>query len=76
MHNSWHGFNMRWVAEAKKNIRDSINLDFGNLLQATHDATTLQITKESIKQMDIILLPPFKAPLSELLHYDVSSQSL
>ena len=36
---------MWWVAEAKNDIRDLINLDFGNSLQTTHDATTLQIAK-------------------------------
>lgn len=39
-------FNMRWVTEAKKNIRDSISLQFGNLPQTTHDAITFQIANE------------------------------
>jgi hypothetical protein len=42
-------FNMRWAAEAKKDIRDSTDLDFGNLTQTTLDATTIKIAKESIK---------------------------
>ena len=61
---------MRWAVEAKKYIRNSTNLDFGNLMQTSHDATTLKIAIESIKQMKIIILPSLKAPLSELLHYE------
>ena len=61
---------MRWAAEAKKDIRDSTNLHFGNFVETTLDATTIKIANESIKQMEIILLPPSKAPLSELLHYE------
>ena len=39
-------------------------------MQASHAATTLKIAIESIKQIEIILLPSSKAPLSELLHYE------
>ena len=51
-------------------IRDSTNLHFGNFMKTTLDASTIKIAKESIKQIEIILLPPSKAPLSELLHYE------
>ena len=37
---------MRWAVEAKKNIRDSTNLDFDNFLQTTHNVITLQSVKE------------------------------
>ena len=60
---------MRWAVEAKKDIRDSTNLEFGNLMQTTHDAIIVKIAIESIK-MEILLLPSSKAPLSELLHYE------
>ena len=64
------GFNMRWTTEAKKDIRDSTNLHFGNLMQTTLNATKIKIAKKSIKQMKLILLPLSKALLSGLFHYE------
>ena len=71
MHNSWRWIQHALGNEAIKDIRDeSINQDFGNLLHASYDAITLQIAKDLIKQMNIILLPSSMAPMLELLHYD------
>ena len=64
------GFNMRWVQEAHTDLRNSANQSFGNLQNAQHDASTLLIAKKSMKQMQIMLLPPQEAHESELLKYD------
>ena len=64
------GFNMRWAQEAHTDLRNSTNQNFGNLQNAQHDASTLLIARESMKQMQIMLLPPQEAHESELLKYD------
>lgn len=50
-------FNMRWAKKVKKDLKDSTNWDFGYLLHVAHDAITFKIAKDSMKQMEIILLP-------------------
>ena len=64
------GFNIQWAREAHKDLRESSNQDFGNLHSAEQDVSSLLIAKESMKQMEIILLSPQEAPGSKLLQYD------
>ena len=64
------GFNMQWAREAQQDLQESTNQNFGNLNNVEGDVDTFLIAKESMKQMQIILLPPQQAHESNLLQYD------
>lgn len=64
------GFNMQWAAEAKKDTRDSTNLDFGNLLQTIHDIFYTYNCKGIDKINENNIIATLKGYIVGILHYD------